>query len=235
MCIRGALALDAPSYLKGLWAACCGAVTPNGNIGGGGGAKWVQERVESVHALEASGEFDAVVACVGAGVQMLAGVKDIVSLRLVRGQSLLYENVNPAVATSKVGGGSGTGDSGEEKKERILTSAVLCGQYVVPTAVGGPTGNGGRLLCGSTQEPVLWGEKVDKPANMEKALRQLEPKIAKFFPALQGVEPLGVTSGVRAIFETWTVQDRGPSLLASRIVDMFVAPTFRLLNFPGVQ
>lgn len=31
---------------------------------------------------------------------------------------------------------------------------------------------------------------------MEKAIRQLGPKVAKFFPALKGVEPIGVTSGV---------------------------------------
>ena len=34
------------------------------------------------------------------------------------------------------------------------------------------------------------------PANMAKALRQLRPKVAKFFPALEEVEPIGVTSGV---------------------------------------
>ena len=75
---------------------------------------------------------------------------------------------------------------------------VLCGQYVVPSSVGGASGNGGKLLCGSTQEPVLAGEKLDKPADMGKAMRQLRPKAAKFFPAIEGVEPVGVTSGVSA-------------------------------------
>lgn len=37
---------------------------------------------------------------------------------------------------------------------------------------------------------------MDKPPDMAKAIRQLRPKVAKFFPALEGVEPVGVTSGV---------------------------------------
>lgn len=31
---------------------------------------------------------------------------------------------------------------------------------------------------------------------MAKALRQLRPKVARFFPALEEAEPVGVTSGV---------------------------------------
>lgn len=161
------------------------------------------EKVDDIHSLAASGEFNAVVACVGPGVRVLAGVKDIASLRLVRGQTLLYDNVIPepppppphveslttTPAAAAGGGGASAGD-------KMLTGAVLCGQYVVPSTVDWETGKGGKLLCGSTQEPVLSGEKVDKPADMAKALRQLVPKIAKFFPALVGVEPLGVSSGV---------------------------------------
>ncbi|CAM9812329.1 unnamed protein product, partial [Ectocarpus sp. 13 AM-2016] len=114
--IRGALAVDAPTYLKGLWSACRALVNAadadsnaSGDSGGGDdgassspsrkeGATWVRQSVEDVHALAASGEFNAVVACVGAGVRALAGVKDIVSLRLVRGQALLYDNVGAARA-----------------------------------------------------------------------------------------------------------------------------------------
>ncbi|CAM9671765.1 unnamed protein product [Laminaria digitata] len=159
VCIRGALAVDAPTYLGGVWAACrraanAGVSSGEDGVSTEGGATWVRESVENIHALEASGEFNAVVACVGAGVRKLAGVKDIASLRL----------------------------------------------YVVPSSVGGgASGNGGKLLCGSTQEPVLAGEKVDKPADMRKAMRQLRPKAARFFPAIEGVEPVGVTSGVRVI------------------------------------
>ncbi|CAN0435045.1 unnamed protein product, partial [Ectocarpus fasciculatus] len=102
--IRGALAVDAPAYLKGLWSACRALVNAEdadrnasgddsgGDDGGASssssssrkeeGATWVRQSVEDVHALAASGEFNAVVACVGAGVRALAGVKDIVSLRL---------------------------------------------------------------------------------------------------------------------------------------------------------
>lgn len=192
--------MDAPTYLGGVWAACrvaASAGVSNRVDGALEGATWVRESVEDIHALEASGEFDAVVACVGAGVRTLAGVKDIASLRLVRGQSLLYDNTAApaaAAATAVPPAGGVEGEGGA----RMLDSAVLCGQYVVPSSVGGASGNGGKLLCGSTQEPVLAGEKVDKPANMGKAMRQLRPKAAKFFPAIEGAEPVGVTSGVSA-------------------------------------
>lgn len=195
VCIRGALAVDAPTYLGGVWAACrraanAGVSSGEDGVSTEGGATWVRESVENIHALEASGEFNAVVACVGAGVRKLAGVKDIASLRLVRGQSLLYDN---AAAPGAAAGGEEEGEGGA----RLLDSAVLCGQYVVPSSVGGgASGNGRKLLCGSTQEPVLAGEKVDKPADMRKAMRQLRPKAARFFPAIEGVEPVGVTSGV---------------------------------------
>ncbi|CBJ26082.1 conserved unknown protein [Ectocarpus siliculosus] len=176
--IRGALAVDAPTYLKGLWSACralVNAADADRNASGGDssggddgassspsrkeGATWVRQSVEDVHALAASGEFNAVVACVGAGVKALAGVKDIVSLRL----------------------------------------------YVVPTTVdetgaaGG--GNGDKILLGSTQEPFMPGQKVDRPPDMAKALRQLRPKVARFFPALEGVTPVGCTAGVRVMQE----------------------------------
>lgn len=191
--------MDAPTYLGGVWAACRGAAAGAGVSSGADGsspegATWVKESVEDIHGLEASGEFNAVVACVGAGVRTLAGVKDIASLRLVRGQSLVYDNA--AVSAPPAGGAAAGG--GEGGGRRLLDSAVLCGQYVVPSSVGGASGNGGKLLCGSTQEPVLAGERVDKPANMSKAKRQLGPKAAKFFPAIEGVEPVGVTSGVSA-------------------------------------
>ncbi|CAN0071742.1 unnamed protein product [Ascophyllum nodosum] len=153
--IRGALAVDAPLYLRGLWDACRTAASANRDGGGAastGGATWVRQRVDDIHTMASSGEFDAVVACVGAGVKVVAGVKDIVNLRL----------------------------------------------YVVPAVADGNTGNVGKLLFGSTQEPVLLRD-VDKPANMTQALRQLAPKIAKLFPALEGVEPVGVSSGVRVI------------------------------------
>lgn len=206
VCIKGALAVDAPFYLKGLWASIRTAVavgrkTNSDRVDRIEGAQWVRQGVDDIHALETSGEFNAVVACVGAGVRVLAGVQDIVSLRLVRGQSLIYDNVASLAAreggVSTTAQGGGPSRSGGE--EKLLTSGVLCGQYVVPTSVdGGTRGNGGKLLCGSTQEPVLSWDKVDKPPDMAKAMRQLAPKVAKFFPALDGVEPLGVTSGVRA-------------------------------------
>lgn len=190
MRIRGALALDAPTYLKGMWAACRKAASANSKGGSDNngsndsGATWVRQSVDDIHALAASGEFTAVVACVGAGVKALAGVKDIVSLRLVRGQTLLYDNVDP--------------QSPSEAASKLLTSAVLCGQYAVPGSAGGTAGKGGKILCGSTQEPVLFGDEMNKPPDMDKALRQLVPKVTEFFPSLKGLEPFGVTAGVRA-------------------------------------
>lgn len=195
--IKGALAVDAQGYLRGLWAACCST--------SGGKAKWVHQRVDDVHALASSGEFHAVVACVGSEVKMLRGVKDIVSLRLVRGQSLIYDNVGDpskksdleaGVTSARRGEDRGSKElRGEGREGKMLTSAVLCGQYVVPTAVD-EAGNGGKLVCGATQEPILYADSLNKPADMATAKRYLEPKIGKFFPALQGVEPLEVTAGV---------------------------------------
>ncbi|CAM9517672.1 unnamed protein product [Ectocarpus sp. 4 AP-2014] len=228
--IRGALAVDAPTYLKGLWSACRALVNAadadrnaNGDSSGGDdgassspsrkeGATWVRQSVEDVHALAASGEFNAVVACVGAGVRALAGVKDIVSLRLVRGQTLLYDNAGAARAAEPgaegaagKGSGSSSCSSGSGGSDRLLQSAVLCGQYVVPTTVdetgAAAGGNGGKILLGSTQEPFMPGQKVDRPPDMAKALRQLRPKVARFFPALEGVTPIGCTAGVRVMQE----------------------------------
>lgn len=165
--------MDAPTYLKGLWAACCALVnkgganssstsSTNSSGDGDGSAMWVRRDVKDIHALAASGEFNAVVACVGAGVKVLAGVKDIVSLRFVRGQSLLYNNVQVQDATAEVGeGGRGAGVGGDS--DRMLQSGVLCGQYVVPSTVdetGAAGGNGGKILLGSTQEYVMSGQKV---------------------------------------------------------------------------
>lgn len=174
--------MDAPAYLKGLWAACRALVnaadtdrTASGESSGDDsslssrkeGATWVRQSVEDVHALAASGEFNAVVACVGAGVRALAGVKDIVSLRLVRGQTLLYDNVGAGAVEQggegAAGEGSGSSSSGSGS-DRLLQSAVLCGQYVVPTTVdetgAAAGGNGGKILLGSTQEPFMPGQKV---------------------------------------------------------------------------
>ncbi|CAM9990083.1 unnamed protein product [Scytosiphon promiscuus] len=219
--IRGALAVDAPAYLKGLWAACRGLLSTTGatNTSGGGddggvsgpdkeGAMWMRQKVDDVHALAASGEFNAVVACVGAGVRVLAGVKEIVSLRLVRGQSLLYDNVQAAEEDGgeRVKGeetaGAAAGEGKGTSSKRLLQSAVLCGQYVVPGTVdktGPDVGGGGKIILGSTQEHLMFGAELDKPPDMAKAVRQLRPKVATFFPALEGVEPSGVTSGVRVI------------------------------------
>ena len=184
--------MDAPAYLKGLWAACRGLVNTGENSsssssrkdssgGGRDSATWVRRNVDDIHELAASGEFNAVVACVGAGVRVLAGVKDIVSLRFVRGQNLLYDNVKTGAAASEgqsVGGataaageetgstpaGAGRGgSSSSSSSNKLLQSAVLSGQYVVPSAVdetGAAGGNGGKILLGSTQEHVLSVQQV---------------------------------------------------------------------------
>lgn len=174
--IRGALAVDAPTYLKGLWAVCRALVNKgstsssssssrNANSGGDGddSAMWVRRDVKDIHALAASGEFNAVVACVGAGVRVLAGVKDIVSLRFVRGQSLLYNNVRTQEAAEAAEEEEGRGARAGGNGEKMLQSAVLCGQYVVPSTVdetGAAGGNGGKILLGATQEYVMSGQKV---------------------------------------------------------------------------
>lgn len=166
--------MDAPAYLKGLWAACCGLLNTGKNSrsshdGGDDGdgrdsATWVRRSVEDVHALAASGDYNAVVACVGAGVKVLAGVKDIVSLRFVRGQSLLYDNVREGAATGGAGGqAEGAAADAKGDGSKLLQSAVLCGQYVVPSAVdetGAAGGNGSKILLGSTQEHVMSGQQV---------------------------------------------------------------------------
>lgn len=166
--------MDSPAYLKGLWAACCGLINTSKNGsrdssgGGNDNAMWVRRSVEDVHALAASGDYNAVVACVGAGVRVLAGVKDIVSLRFVRGQSLLYDNVREA-AVGGAGGSTGSTAAGAKggSSSKLLESAVLCGQYVVPSTVdetGAAGGNGGKILLGSTQEHVMSGQQVHKPS-----------------------------------------------------------------------
>lgn len=195
MRIRGALAVDAPAYLKGLWAACRGLLNTAGansssSSGDGGtsstasngdddstvsdssreGAMWMRQKVDDIHALAASGEFNAVVACVGAGVKVLAGVKEIVSLRLVRGQSLLYDNVQTAAAEEGGAGaggddtaGAAAGGGSSASSNRLLQSAVLCGQYVVPGTVGeagSAGGEGGKIILGSTQEHIMFGAEV---------------------------------------------------------------------------
>ncbi len=177
--------MDAPAYLKGLWAACCTLVdtgarsSRSSSSGSDSSATWVRRNVDDIHELAASGEFSAVVACVGAGVRVLAGVKDIVSLRFVRGQNLLYDNVKPAAAAAAAadgaeGGRGGGGASGDEETssttagggsggDKLLQSAVLSGQYVVPATVdetGAEGGNGGKILLGSTQEHVMSGQQV---------------------------------------------------------------------------
>ena len=171
--------MDAPAYLKGLWAACCGLLNTGKNSssrdsgGGGDSATWERRSVEDIHALAASGDYSAVVACVGAGVKVLAGVKDIVSLRFVRGQSLLYDNVKGAAgagggASGETTGSTQTADALGDSGGKLLQSAVLCGQYVVPSAVdgtGAAGGNGGKILLGSTQEHVLSGQQVQNPVN----------------------------------------------------------------------
>lgn len=169
--------MDAPAYLRGLWAACCGLLntgktsSSHGSSGGGGGgdsAMWVRRSVEDIHALAASGDYNAVVACVGAGVKVLAGVKDIVSLRFVRGQSLIFDNVKEATAggASRETGSSTAAEASDNSSSKLLQSAVLCGQYVVPSTVaktGAAGGNGGKILLGSTQEHVMSGQQVRNP------------------------------------------------------------------------
>ena len=170
--IRGALAVDAPAYLKGLWAACCwllntGKSGSQDSSGGGDSAMWVRRSVEDIHALAASGDYNAVVACVGAGVRVLAGVKDIVSLRFVRGQSLLYDNVKEAAVGGAGGEAGSTAAEAKGDGSKLLQSAVLCGQYVVPSTVdetGEAGGNGGKILLGSTQEHVMSGQQVREPS-----------------------------------------------------------------------
>lgn len=171
--------------------------------------EWVHERVEDVTALARSGQFHAVVACVGPGAKILAGVKDIVSLRLVRGQSLIYHNAGPkpsdrgaagesdSLKRPSDAGGNGANGTGmsQSNGHKLLTSAVLCGQYVVPMGVDGE-GSGHKLICGATQEPILYEEALAKPPDMDRARRTLRPKISKFYPALEGVEPIDVTAGV---------------------------------------
>lgn len=164
--------MDAPAYLKGLWAACCGLLNTGksgsqDSSGGGDSAMWVRRSVEDIHALAASGDYNAVVACVGAGVRVLAGVKDIVSLRFVRGQSLLYDNVKEAAVGGAGGEAGSTAAEAKGDGSKLLQSAVLCGQYVVPSTVdetGEAGGNGGKILLGSTQEHVMSGQQVREPS-----------------------------------------------------------------------
>lgn len=162
-------------------------------------ARWIRERVEDVHALAGSTEFDAVVACVGPEAKVLPGVRDIASLRLTRGQSLIYSNVATPRHQEplKLSEDSGEVEAAAERREeeKLLTSAVLCGEYVVPVGVH-EGGVGDKLVCGSTQEPILYPDALRKPADMDDAIRLLGPKVAKLYPALQGAEPLDVNCGV---------------------------------------
>lgn len=158
--------------------------------------KWVHKRVEDIYALAESGEFYAVVACVGPDAKILPGVKEIPSLRLVRGQSLIYDNVTPAHSGEEDAGKNRVGlDTYQQRDRTLLKSAVLCGEYAVPIGVN-QDGRGNKLVCGSTREPISYADSRSVAPDMAQAMRLLGPKVAELCPALRGVEPLDVTSGV---------------------------------------
>eukprot|EP00953_Heterococcus_sp_UTEX-ZZ885_P041404 21122-Heterococcus_DN1.PRE.7 len=204
--IAGAVAIDAPLYLQGLWAACQ-RLDPQR-------AAWCCARIDlsdlqsllrPQHTASAAtdattatansstaGAFDSVVLAVGADVAALQQFSDMPGLRLVRGQSVALSN------------------------PLDLSVAVLNGQYVVPTTVSGRA----ALIAGATQEHICFTDlhrsssssstsvttpvesnPIDRNSKARAASERADllTKVCKFYPAAASAEVLASTVGVRVI------------------------------------
>jgi glycine/D-amino acid oxidase-like deaminating enzyme len=215
--IAGAVAIDAPLYLQGLWAACQRLDSQR--------ATWCCARIDlsdlqsllrpqhtasaatdatTTTANSSAGAFDSVVLAVGADVAALQQFADMPGLRLVRGQSVALSN------------------------PLYLSVAVLNGQYVVPTTVSGRA----ALIAGATQEHICFSDlhsssssssntssssgssssstsgattATSNPTDRNSEARaaseraDLLTKVSTFYPAAASAEVLASTVGVRVI------------------------------------
>ncbi|KAG8470280.1 hypothetical protein KFE25_008701 [Diacronema lutheri] len=158
-CARG-LCVDAPAYLRALWAATCEAAAC---------ALWV---VHPVHSLDAAcAHFDAVVVAVGAASASVRGLEAL-PVSLVRGQTLCWPDV-PLPLCPRVGVLGGQylvplgGDSGR-----------------VPAADGrAATGGAARVVGGATFEPLSAGAAPLGSADASTvALAELCEELAQLWP-----------------------------------------------------
>jgi glycine/D-amino acid oxidase-like deaminating enzyme len=215
--IAGAVAIDAPLYLQGLWAACQRLDSQR--------ATWCCARIDlsdlqsllrpqhtasaatdatTTTANSSAGAFDSVVLAVGADVAALQQFANMPGLRLVRGQSVALSNPFD------------------------LSVAVLNGQYVVPTTVNGRA----ALIAGATQEHICFSDlhsssssstntssssgsssssssgsstATSNPTDRNSEARaaseraDLLIKVSTFYPAAASAEVLASTVGVRVI------------------------------------
>jgi len=121
--IRGALAVDSPRYLQGLWMSCLQQNTSGRSV------TWVHQHIPDPWQLfemnSKTVHFDAVVVAAGAGVMNMEGLTENLGLKLVRGQTLHYD-----------------------AKQVALSDSLLCGEYLMPKGnvlIGGATSEYARV------------------------------------------------------------------------------------------
>lgn len=193
--IKQAALVDSPAYLKALWeytSQRCNAV------------EWKQQRVHSIEEL--ASQYEVVILACGGGIKQLCekvvlpAKNRISSLRLVRGQNLVFRNPTPA--NSACGGGPADSESDDQQ-------AYLSGEYVLPYALGDAapsTGQPSHWLCGPTHEHITaqqYEEYLALPeerrTNVDVAEQQLRGRIARLYPALASESVVGVTAGTRVV------------------------------------
>ena len=123
-CIGGVLFLksdvvDTPAYLRCLWDLVLASCPA---------AAWKCDRVSTASMAGLSKRFDAVVVAAGPGVPSLwaDGSASALPFNYVRGQNILYR----------------------QDSQRTVSSPMLCGEYIIPSA------DGLTITCGSTQEHI---------------------------------------------------------------------------------
>ncbi|CAM9206312.1 unnamed protein product, partial [Chrysoparadoxa australica] len=79
------LNINSERYLGALWK-CCTARNPS--------CQWINQVIEGsdFYRLASGGEYQGMVAAVGAGIGKVPGLENMLGLRYMRGQSLLLDN-----------------------------------------------------------------------------------------------------------------------------------------------
>lgn len=195
--IKRAALVNSAAYLKALWE-----YTKQSCIE----AEWKTERVGDIAQL--AGEYDVVILACGGGIKELCeslplpAKNRLSSLRLVRGQNLVFRNPT---------------QSNVDKGDNL--QAYLCGEYVLPytpdqkTTISENTasiedaesGGYSHRLCGPTHEHITTQQYESALAtpelriNKNVAEEQLRARITRIYPAL-ALEPiLGITGGTRVV------------------------------------
>lgn len=192
--VKQAALVESSAYLKCLWEYIlqrCNA------------AEWRHQRVQSVSEL--ASQYDVVILACGGGIKRLCdkvplpAKNRITSLRLVRGQNLVFRN-----PTSASGDDSAPGDGLGN-----LQHAYLSGEYVLPHSIEGVPAvpwEPSHWLCGPTHEHITTHQyeewlalPEERRTNVNIAEQQLRGRIARLYPALAGETTLGVTAGTRVV------------------------------------